>query len=165
MLLQAAQAAGRAGMSQTLPPFLRRAFWNRQAGGVWLPPASLTGFLGARADEQQPPHGQSGCSCRAIKAGTQASAAFTRGSDSACEHRGHAAVGGLAVRKGDPVTNGSGMSAPGKPKLQDLPDRRPVGSQQGRTRLSSKSSSESRAVDRFERGRRNRTGFPGGLRW
>ncbi|KAI4535041.1 hypothetical protein MG293_015901 [Ovis ammon polii] len=101
-------------MSQTLLPFLRRA-------------CRSDGFLGARADEQQPPYRQSGGSCRAIEAGTRASVAFTCGSESACEYRGHAAVGGLAVRKGDPVTNGSGMSAPGKPKLQDLPDRKPVG--------------------------------------
>ncbi|KAG5201240.1 hypothetical protein JEQ12_005774 [Ovis aries] len=101
-------------MSQTLLPFLRRACHS-------------DGFLGARADEQQPPYRQSGGSCRAIEAGTRASVAFTCGSESACEYRGHAAVGGLAVRKGDPVTNGSGMSAPGKPKLQDLPDRKPVG--------------------------------------
>ncbi|KAI4571010.1 hypothetical protein MJG53_013116 [Ovis ammon polii x Ovis aries] len=81
-------------MSQTLLPFLRRACHS-------------DGFLGARADEQQPPYRQSGGSCRAIEAGTRASVAFTCGSESACEYRGHAAVGGLAVRKGDPVTNGS----------------------------------------------------------
>ncbi|KAI4558120.1 hypothetical protein MJT46_012762 [Ovis ammon polii x Ovis aries] len=81
-------------MSQTLLPFLRRA-------------CRSDGFLGARADEQQPPYRQSGGSCRAIEAGTRASVAFTCGSESACEYRGHAAVGGLAVRKGDPVTNGS----------------------------------------------------------
>lgn len=37
------------------------------------------------------------------------------------EPQGPAAVGGLAVRKTDPVTNGSGMSAPGKRELQGLP--------------------------------------------
>nr|CAI9697802.1 unnamed protein product [Rangifer tarandus platyrhynchus] len=83
----------------------------------------------ARGDERQPPYGQSGGSCRAIKAGTRASVAFTRGSDSACEHRAHAAVGGLAVRKGDPVTNGSGVSS--------APRKRPrqPGTKRGRGRV------------------------------
>ena len=144
------------------PAFPPESRWEGR--GCLAPACRSDGFLGARADEQQPPYGQSGGSCQAIKAGTRASAAFTCGSESACEHRGRAAVGGLAVRKGDPVTNGSGMSAPGKPKLQDLPDRKPVGSQQRKTRLSSASLSGSRAVDCFERGWRTRTGFRGGGR-
>ena len=54
------------------------------------------------------------------------------------------------------------MSAPGKPKLQDLPDRKPVSLQQQKTPLSSASLSGSRAVGCLERGRRSRTGFLGG---